>query len=105
MDGGASTVPPTKRLSPDLPRRPYRGKQVLYGRGNLTAAWFQPLKLTGNYRMEIQFTRDDVMRLFKCLFGSQLHTSLVEEYGLMFSPELVKSLLTVKMTDLASSHP
>ena len=55
--------------------------------------------------MEIQFTRDDVMRLFKCLFGRQLHTSLVEEYGLMFSPELVKSLLTVKMTDLASSHP
>jgi hypothetical protein len=81
----------------------YCDKPVVYGPilQKMTVAWFQSLRLTGNYRMEIEFTRDDVMTLFKHHFGSQLKSSLVEEYGLTFSPELVKSMLkTVKVTDL-----
>ncbi len=79
-----------------------RNEPVLYdGPGNITVAWFQSLKLTGNYRMEVQLTGSDVMSLFKCYFGSELGVSLVERYGLTFSPELVKSILrTVKLSDI-----
>jgi hypothetical protein len=80
----------------------YSNQPCLYeGSDNITVAWFQPLKLTGNYRMEVQLTRDDVMKLFKGLFGSKIQQGLVERYGLTFSPEVVKSVLkTVKLTDL-----
>ncbi|MCG2665944.1 hypothetical protein ACFPFP_03250 [Bradyrhizobium sp. GCM10023182] len=80
----------------------YRDKPVMYNSGcGITVAWYQPLKLTGNYRMEVGLTRNDVMRLFKATFGSELQQSLVENHGLTFSPELVKAMLkTVKLTDL-----
>lgn len=80
----------------------YRDKPVLYRYlGGITVAWFQSLKLTGNYRMEVELTKDDVMRLFKRLFGSEIQLGLVEKYGLTFSPEVAKSILkTVKLTDL-----
>jgi len=80
----------------------YRDKPVLYKRGlGIIVAWFQSLKLTGNYRMQVELTKTDVMRLFKRLFGSEIQLSLVEEYGLTFSPEVAKSILkTVKLTDL-----
>jgi len=87
--------------------RAYYNKPVLYWQSSvapMTVAWFQPMKLTGNYRMEIRFTRDDVMQLFKYFFlygGSQIDLDLVEEYGLTLSPELVKSILKkVKLPDL-----
>ncbi len=80
----------------------YRAKPVLYeGPGNITVAWCQPLKLTGDYRMEVQLTPFDVMWLYKCLFGSELKLKHVERYGLTFSPDVVKSILkTVKLSDL-----
>ena len=80
----------------------YRSEPVLYSRpGNITVAWFQPLKLTGGYRMEVQLTRDDIGKLFKCMFGSELQQNVIEEWGLSFSPEVVKSILkTVKLTDV-----
>jgi hypothetical protein len=49
----------------------------------------------------LELKPDDVMRLFKCLFGSELQLNLVERYGLTFSPDVVKSILkAVKLTDL-----
>jgi hypothetical protein len=79
-----------------------RDTPVIYERpGNVTVAWYQPLRLTGNYRMELQLSRSDIMRLFKCYFGSEIQQAVVEKYGLTFSPEVVKSILkTVKLTDL-----
>jgi hypothetical protein len=80
----------------------YRDEPTIYQWfGNITVAWFQPLKLTGKYRMEVQLTPDDVMKLFKCLFGGEIRPKLVERYGLTFSPEVAKSILkSIKLTDL-----
>jgi hypothetical protein len=80
----------------------YRERPSLYeGSGNITVAWFQPLKLTGDYRMEVQFSRTDIMKLFKCAFGSELSANLIEKYGLTFSEEVTKAILrTVKLSDL-----
>jgi hypothetical protein len=80
----------------------YRDTPILYkGAGNIIVAWFQRLKLTGHYRMEVQLSPTDVMTLFKCLFGSELDVKLIERYGLTFSPEATKAILrTVKLSDL-----
>jgi hypothetical protein len=69
--------------------------------GTISVGWFKELRLTGDYWMKVELNRYDVMKLFKCMFGSELQKSLVEEWGLTFSPELVKSILkTVKLSDL-----
>jgi len=77
-------------------------KPVLYrGYGGIVVAWFQPLRLTGNYRMEVRLSTWDVIRLFKSCFGSEITQHMVKDYGLTFSPEVVKSMLkTVKLADL-----
>lgn len=69
--------------------------------GEISVCWPQELKLTGNYRMQVQFSRSDVMRLFKSMFGSELSASLIEEYGFTISPQLKKAILrTVKLSHL-----
>jgi hypothetical protein len=80
----------------------YRDEPVLYKNpGTVEVAWFQTMKLTGDYRMEVEFTRNDIMKLFKCMFGSELQQNLIEEWGLTFSPEVTKAILrTVKLSDL-----
>ncbi|MFZ2159535.1 MAG: hypothetical protein WAV72_25910 [Bradyrhizobium sp.] len=107
--GWARDMGPTKIASHFLPTveyrqdgTAYRDKPVMYQAGSgVTVAWYQPLRLTGNYRMEVNLTRYDVMRLFKATFGSELQQALVDRYGLTFSPDVVKSVLkTVKLTDL-----
>jgi hypothetical protein len=71
------------------------------GGGGVTVAWYQPLKLTGNYRMEVEFSYYDVKKLFGSTFGWVLNSSLIEEDGFTMSPEFVKAVLrTVKLTDL-----
>jgi len=69
--------------------------------GRVWVSWFQTMRYTGDYRMDIEFSRDDIMRLFKASNGSELTPDLMETYGLTLSPELVKSALrTVKLSDL-----
>jgi len=67
----------------------------------VTVAWCQPMRYMGDYRMDIEFSRQDVLKLFRAKFGSELPASLIEEHGFTLSPELVKSVLkTVKLADL-----
>jgi hypothetical protein len=76
---------------------------VLYenNHGGMTVAWFQELKLTGNYRMEVQLSRNDIVKLFKTAFDGELRSFLINEWKFTMSPELVKEALkTVKLTDL-----
>lgn len=71
-----------------------------YRRG-ITIAWFQELKLTGNYRMEVQLSRDDIVKLFKLAFDGELRSFLINDWKFTLSPELVKEALkTIKLTDL-----
>ena len=71
-----------------------------YQRG-ITVAWFQELRLTGNYRMEVQLSRDDIVQLFKWAFDGELRSFLINDWKFTLSPELVKEALkTIKLTDL-----
>ena len=80
----------------------YRNTPVMYSRlGRVTVSWCQPMRYMGDYRMDLDFTADDVLKLFKANFGSELGASLIEEHDFTLSPELVKSILkSVKLSDL-----
>ncbi len=80
-----------------------RWDETIIYRGGLgiTVSWSQDLRLSGSYRMDVHFSPDDIMRLFKCYFGSELQKRPVERYGLTFSDEVVESMLSkVKLTDM-----
>jgi hypothetical protein len=63
--------------------------------------WTQDIRLTGSYRMEIHFTRAEIVRLLKATMGTELDVDLVEQYGFTVSPELTRAILSkVKLTDL-----
>jgi hypothetical protein len=67
----------------------------------ITVAWFQELRLTGNYRMEVQLSQDDIVKLFKLAFDGELRSFLINDWKFTLSPELVKEALkTIKLTDL-----
>jgi hypothetical protein len=72
--------------------------------GSITGAevhWTQSVKMTGDYRLKVGFSRSDVMQLFKSVFGTTLTMSLLEDYGFVVSDKLRKHILgTVKLTDL-----
>ncbi len=53
----------------------------------------QELHKTGNFRMQIDFTRSDVAKLFKAMFGSELNAETLEEYGFTLSEDLKKKVL------------
>src|SRR5258708_39719261 len=64
----------------------------------MAVAWFQELRSMGNYRMKVELSNDDILRLFKLRFGTQLKEWLVDDEGFTFSPELTKrALRTVKL--------
>ena len=79
-----------------------RDKPAMYrASGYLRIAWFRSLALTGNYRMEICLSRDDILRLFRSEFRGVLSSFLIEEEGFTMSEEFLKAALrTVKLTDL-----
>jgi hypothetical protein len=67
----------------------------------ISIAWHQELQLMGNYRMDLQFSRSDVLRLFKETFGSELDVDLIETHGFTISDELKEAISkTVKVKDM-----
>jgi hypothetical protein len=69
--------------------------------GRTFVAWFQQLRHMGEYRMEIEFSNEDILRLFKLRFGTELREWLVDDEGFTISEELTKrALRTVKLTEL-----
>jgi hypothetical protein len=63
--------------------------------------WFQKLRFTGSYRMQLELTHWDIVRLFKAAFGDKLTPEIVREYGFKISPELEKAALgKIKIADL-----
>jgi hypothetical protein len=68
---------------------------------NVEVHWTQDIRLTGSYRMEIHFTRAEIVRLLKATMGTELDVDLVEQYGFTISPELTKAILSkVRLTDI-----
>ena len=67
----------------------------------LFVAWFQQLRHIGDYRMQIEFSDEDVVRLFKARFGSELRPWLIDDDGFTVSPEFTKRVLrSVKLSDV-----
>lgn len=89
-------------ISRDISRTVRRGDPGIFTSfGKVFVSWFQNLRLTGDYRMEIELSNDDILRLFKSKFGSELNEWLLEEEGFTVSPELTKRILrTVKLSDV-----
>ena len=66
-----------------------------------SVAWGQDLRLTGSYRLQLDFSSLDVIKLFKARFGSELTPELLERHGFTVSPEFEKAVLSkVKLTDV-----
>src|SRR3954471_20474162 len=67
----------------------------------VSVAWYQPMRHMGNYHMEITFPAQDVLKLFKAKFGTELGAWLVDDEGFTISEELMKrALRTVKLSEL-----
>jgi hypothetical protein len=87
----------------DDSRTVYRGHKpgLFPAVGRVFVAWFQNMRHMGDYRMEIEFSDDDVIALFKAKFGAELREWLIEEEGFTISRELTKrALRNVKLTDV-----
>jgi hypothetical protein len=64
-------------------------------------SWGKRLQLTGDYRVEIEFSNADILQLFKARFGKELDDWLVDDEGFTISPDLTKRVLrTVKLSDV-----
>lgn len=89
-------------VSRDPAKSVYFGKVGLFkSYGEVSVAWGQKLHFTGDYRVQVNYTCSDVVKLFKATFGSELDVELLEEYGFTVSPELKKKLLgEIKLADL-----
>jgi hypothetical protein len=63
--------------------------------------WRQKMSYTGNYRMEVNFSFSDVIRLFKAMNGGELDVDLLDNHGFTVSPELKKRILgEIRLADL-----
>ena len=82
------------RISTDPQKTVYRDKPSIFNSiFRVGVHWFQKLRFTGNYRMEVDFEDSDVIQLFKTRFGTELDADLVSEHGFTISPELEKVVL------------
>jgi hypothetical protein len=69
--------------------------------GEVSVAWGKTLHLGGDYRLQVDFSYDEVAKMFRAAFGSELTPEILERCGLTLSDELQKSALSkVKVTDL-----
>jgi hypothetical protein len=100
------------KISDDEEKWVYRGKPPTIFRDTLSSkwptyytrlhvAWHQKMQFMGDYRMTIELTREDVLQLFKAMFGTELRAYLIEDKGFTVSEDFKKAVLkTIKLTDL-----
>lgn len=68
--------------------------------GDVSVAWGQTLKFAGDYRLQIDFTQDDVLKLMKASYGRELDIDLLDK-GFTISEALRKRILSeIKLADL-----
>ena len=69
--------------------------------GEISIAWGKTLHLGGDYRLQVDFSYNEIAKMFRAAFGSTLTPEILEQCGLTLSDELKKSALSkVKVTDL-----
>jgi hypothetical protein len=86
----------------DDPRKSIRwGAAGLFrSHGEVSVAWGQTLKCTGDYRMQIDFSQNDIFKLMKASYGRELDVDLLDK-GFTISEALKKKILSeIKLADL-----
>lgn len=69
--------------------------------GEISVAWGKTLHLGGDYRLQVDFSYNEVAKMFRAAFGSRLTPEILEKCGLTLSDELQKSALSkFKVSDL-----
>jgi hypothetical protein len=78
------------------------GPPTMYKHWNsVLVGWYQKLQHNGNYRVDLELSHNDIMKLFKAAFGSEITPEVMNRYGLTLSPEVDKAALSrVKLADL-----
>jgi hypothetical protein len=78
-----------------------RDPVLFKGSSEVSIDWGMRLNYSGKYRMEVHISRDDVMQLFKTMYGSQLDVDLLEHHGFTVADDLKKKVLgEIKLADL-----
>ncbi|MGY2902971.1 hypothetical protein [Bradyrhizobium sp. URHC0002] len=79
----------------------YEGSAVFKLHDGIGIHWHKKLKLTGDYRIEVNFTKEDVAELFQNAIGRELTPEIIEKYDFIIAPELKKKMLgEIKLADL-----
>jgi hypothetical protein len=79
----------------------WTASELFWSRWGPEVHWTQNIRMTGDYRVKVQFSNADVIRLLRASYGTVLGTDLIERHGFTISPELEKAILRkVKLTDL-----
>ncbi|MBY0531801.1 MAG: hypothetical protein K2P86_07500 [Xanthobacteraceae bacterium] len=77
-----------------------RPPKIFKSYGGVSITWGRNLSLMGDYRIEAELSKSDVMHLFKLAFGSELKAKLLEQ-GFTASDDLKEAVLrTVKLSDV-----
>jgi hypothetical protein len=79
----------------------FNGVSIFKGFTEVGIHWRQHMSYTGNYRMEVNLSYDEIVHLFKAWNGTELDVDLLDHHGFTVSPELRKRLLgEIKLADL-----
>jgi hypothetical protein len=67
----------------------------------VAVGWHQQLRQTGSYRMDLELSRADIIKLFKATYGDELTPAIVADCRFKMSPEFEKAALgKVKLGEL-----
>jgi hypothetical protein len=95
LDRCSASQDPNRRIHFD------RDPVIFKGFTEVSIDWGKSLSLNGKYRLETHLSREDVLHLFKTMYGTELDVDLLEQEGFTVSPELQKKMLgTIKLADL-----
>ncbi|MBA2400938.1 MAG: hypothetical protein H0V72_19995 [Bradyrhizobium sp.] len=93
-----TTVPPVTDARKSVK---FNSVSIFKGFMEVGIHWRQNMSYTGNYRMEVNLSYDDIVHLFKAWNGAELDVNLIDHHGFTVSPELRKRLLgEIKLADL-----
>ena len=71
------------------------------GSDSIMISWHAELKLTGNYLVELSFTNEDLLYLFKHLFGVEINLENKTRIGLSIKDDVVLERVSgMKVGDL-----
>src|SRR4051812_22822392 len=71
----------------------WRNPGVYSLNGNVSVAWVKGMRFSGDYRIQIDFTAEEIAAMFRGAFGSEVTSEVLEKCGLTLSPNLKRTAL------------